>query len=306
MLTFKTFLSESGPIIPHVYCSIGRSKDQELTEWYWENAKPGENRDTYDFQENDRDDIAASIREYKKGVEDNHLDLMDAFSPLIDHVASRPDLHTAMKNYILDSKPINLPLVRLHETGTRIDDPSHVRAAFEHLHRTNRLTGSGIDTTNRDAFAERQRLIHEAINHPANRGTHGGFFVYSGVGGDFHINKLKTQNQGLLHLPAFTSTSLDPSTARTFATDYGRNDEGVFVRKKPIPEMMRIWIPHNFKKGIYMDTKRRDFGGIGEKEFILDKGTNLRVKGEPRVFRDRFHIFSEDQRHVLIHDAEIV
>lgn len=306
MLTFKTFLNESGPFIPHVYCSIGRSNEQGLTEWYWENAKPGENPETYDFQENDRDDIIASSQEYMKDEENNHLDLKDSFRPLIDHVVAHPETRMAMRAYLNDSKPVNLPLVRLHETGTRIDDPTHVHAAFDHLYRTRRLVGSGIDTTHRDAFTERQRLIHEAINHPANRGTHGGFFVYSGVGGDFHVNKLKTQNQGLLHLPAFTSTSLEPSIARGFATEHGRNEDGDLVKKKPMPEMIRIWVPHNYKKGIYIDNNREDFVVAGEREFILDKGTNLRIKGGPRVFRDRRAIFHSDQKHVLIHDAEIV
>lgn len=106
----------------------------------------------------------------------------------------------------------------------------------------------------------------------------------------------RANGDGLLHLPAYTSTSLNAAPAISFATKSPRHisEDPQDRRNKHV---LKISYPKG-SHGVYIG-KQTDIPG--EREFLMPRGVTLRISDNPRIIHDPFH-----DRHVHIWDAEPV
>lgn len=182
--------------------------------------------------------------------------------------------------YTTDSLHINRSLLHLHARGI---DPSDHENALNHLiHRTpNALRPA-------EALAEIPKLDAALKTHTIP--AHETFHVYSGVSKDFNISKLRENNEKV-HLPAYTSTSLDPKVAASFASGLGKDHR----------EMLRIKIPKESQHGTFIGSATSN---DQEHEFLLHRGKTIKFDGPPKIFKDKNgHGWP---RNYLVHTAEIV
>lgn len=119
-------------------------------------------------------------------------------------------------------------------------------------------------------LAEHHRtLLHDldnAIEHtrrPLPEETH----VYSGVKWEPKLNEGDT-----VHLPAYTSTSLNPNTSGGYAHDFNFKHDGNKSSREQ--HILHFHLPEGYDKGTYV-------GGIsefeGEKEYLLPRNTKWKV-----------------------------
>jgi hypothetical protein len=119
--------------------------------------------------------------------------------------------------------------------------------------------------------------------------------------GSYVAKKSDDKEKLVGHFPAFTSTSLDPRSAASFAKP--KNAEG--FPHQPVHDMMRVDLPKAYHKGIYVDAVSEN---SGEYEYILDKGHNIEVHPKPmyyvsghklvRVWKGRPILTDEDQAEI--------
>lgn len=213
----------------------------------------------------------------------HHLTDSDEFSEKINHVAG----------YVGDSSDINRSLIEIHKAKKDpTDKKSHVWAAEDYVSKR---------TWNPDRVAakikEHSDHTHNTMNEmnrvienspPAHREFH----VFTGVGPNFDVGKLRKEGNDKVHLPAFTSTSINPHIARVFSWD---------GQQKEHKEIIRIRIPQGSRHGTYIGST----GLAGEQEYVLKHGKTLQFKGEPRMVGTKF---SRDkyQENYMVHDADLV
>ena len=124
------------------------------------------------------------------------------------------------------------------------------------------------------------------------------FNVYTGLKGNpftksdrfgVHITGRNKDGSFQGHLPAFTSTTIQPDVAADFAS-------GTYASHK---HMLKIRIPKGSKHGAYV-------GHISEhpheREFLLDKGKNLKIHYKPEYYRKKEE---GDVNHYFIWHAKI-
>ena len=168
--------------------------------------------------------------------------------------------------------------MHLHAAGINLGDRA---AALRHLHQTD------VSSKARDALFQIPKLDEALDTH--SKPAHETFHVYSGVGRDFNISKLREKHEKV-HLPAFTSTSLDHKIAASFA----------MKGSKATPEILRIKIPKGSQHGTFIGSATfHDH----ENEFLMHRGKTIKFVGEPKIFKEEKYGTTIDH---LVHTAEIV
>lgn len=185
----------------------------------------------------------------------NSLDLTLANQYPHDHHS--PEHKKAIKKYTENSLRLNRHLLDQYKAGTEPGD------TFE-----NHNIGHLDD------------VVHErALRHDLH--------VYSGVG--FHPGEEAAKDpEGKLHLPAYTSTSVNKTTALNFATDRfdskgERHNHILHIHLKP------------GQKGHYIG--ERGYHG-NEYEFLLPRNTTLKVNPKPQSFPAGSHRLNDYPVHV--------
>lgn len=154
----------------------------------------------------------------------------------------------AIKKYTFDSGPLNKHLFSIHKSGKPLS-PRHAPLVRD-----------------MDSAMSRNKL-HKPLT------------VFSGT--HFDPNEEASKNSSRhVHLPAYTSTSLDAPTARVFAVTHlpytGRN---VRSGEKGVKHVLRIHLPeghHGFYIGQHSSSGQ-------EHEFIMPRNTRLRIAEHPEV-----------------------
>ena len=120
------------------------------------------------------------------------------------------------------------------------------------------------------------------------------FHVYTGVGPDLDILGHRANRSNRLYLPAFTSTSIQPSTAAMFSGRFsGHGGEA-----KKYREVVRLHIPQGSTHGTYLGSTGLTTSLGHEHEFLLHRGHVIQFMGEPRM--------SVLGSPILVHDAKII
>lgn len=294
MKSYKEFFFESTRI-PFVLCGIG--KLNSLQEWAWENsydtldAVSGRHSERIMHNHDKIHDIYRST-----DILPLHNSLSEHYSPHINSLSS-PHLDAIVK-YIDGSHGLNSLLVRYHQQDLDFDKPEDFEKASEY-HRdhypVNISQLRGEKVRNHDEFIDRLGYLDDALRLSPDSPHE--YHVYTGVGRRFNVGKFRSAGHSIIHLPAYTSTSIDPKIASIFSRQKvgasGHTDES----EELMPEMIRLSIPKGSRYGMYLPQNSV------EKEFLLRRGTNIRFLGKPR-----YTVVSDvgDPKHIKIHDAEIV
>lgn len=152
--------------------------------------------------------------------------------------------------YTRDSTYLNRHLYNKHVDGEHHDSEVH-----------------GIPVKEMDKAVTRNKLHHD-------------LHVYSGV--TWHPGELAKQHQDRhIHLPAYTSTSLDKGVAHSFATGDKNNQQHV--------------IHFHLKKGQAGKYVEHHTENPGEHEFILPRNTTVKIHPRPDRYYDHL---SDTETHV--------
>ena len=173
------------------------------------------------------------------------------------------DDKTHIYRYTAASRPVNKELFNRYESGNTspLDkfDVNSNRYNFTH------------DLKGLDAAISRNKLKHELV-------------TYSGVGE--HVIARKNQ-EGLLHLPAYTSTTVDKSTAHHFADSNRKNFKNLHI--------LRIVHPEG-SAGVYTHNDADITQYATESEYVMPRGTTLHIKDSPEIYHDdhgnRVHVWT--------------
>ena len=152
--------------------------------------------------------------------------------------------HHALAKYTAESTPLNHALINYHQNGISR------HAMDEHLSNT---------VTHLDSALNKKRTPHD-------------LHVYTGIGFDPHqvFKPSKARNKYHAHMPAYTSTSIDPQQARSFA-----------IKKSHRANIIKIHVPKG-SRGLYMG---ESFGYPDEKELVLPRNCKLRIHPVPSYRR---------------------
>lgn len=286
MKPFKSFVRDGG--IPFAFLTIHSEDHGCMNEWY-EIGKP-----ISQVHPTDNSDLSWApgyVDEHTPERDRLHNELMDSHGAVIDKL--RPEHKMALDYYVDTSARLNRHLVNAHLLDLKLD-PNHPDYHKNAERAARKQFGDDIDVDDvvRN-FKTRFEATRGALsNAPA---LHRDIQVYTGVGAGFHVEEERKKTGGLIHLPAFTSTSIVPYTAAGFAWRSMEKDE------KPYAEMVRIHVPKGSRHGMYLEG---NVSHLDEREFLLNHGKNLRLRGEPTVLKqDR-----NGQYHprILIHDADLL
>lgn len=170
--------------------------------------------------------------------------------------------------------------------GDHVDDIQHAEVLRSHTissHQVNRSllkkhsgTHDGDDHYNlRDADRTSAAIQHFA--KPADHEMH----VYSGLKHDA-IKQAHDAGHTVVHMPAFTSTTINPNAATGFASDLKHKhipgDRGTHV--SGVNHVAHFKIPKGYNKGVYVAGVSEH---ANEKEYLLDKGQSWKITGHKRV-----------------------
>jgi hypothetical protein len=162
---------------------------------------------------------------------------------LVKHDKGDEHDNSVVNDYTRDSSGLNRHLYNSHVDGEK--------------HKEN---AGGINVKAMDKAVGKTKLKHD-------------LHTYSGV--TFNPGKLAKQHpEGHLHLPAFTSTSIDKETAHGFAT--GDENEEKHV------------IHFHLKKGQAMKYAEPHSENPGEHEVILPRNTTWKLHPRPDTYEDNF------------------
>lgn len=150
----------------------------------------------------------------------------------------------------------------------------------KHLFDVHNGKPSKIENHDDNEYFKSKKTMHnlnkldEAINRtPLPEDTH----IYSGI--RFHPEKVASSHPDrIVHLPAYTSTSIHQSIAEEFARPQGihKNEDGT---KSKILHTLKINAPKG-TKGVYMNGISKHYG---EYEFLLPRKTNLKIHPKPEI-----------------------
>lgn len=185
--------------------------------------------------------------------------------------------------------------------GDHVDDIKHADAIHRHSISSN-MANIALMHQHAGTATDRQKFhLHEAgqtsaaIKHFAKPTDHE-MHVYSGLKHDA-IKKAHDAGQTVVHMPAFTSTTIKPTTATGFASDM-RHDHMPAGGHDPeskvnaVNHIAHFKIPKGYSRGVYV-------AGVSEhpneKEYLLDKGQSWKITGHKRV--NRVHASDTYGRH---------
>ncbi len=135
---------------------------------------------------------------------------------------------------------------------------AHSMKINEHLIKPNGISfAGGQNTHHANALTEAIRKHGKPLRHDVH--------VYSGLG-EFNPTK-HFDRTGTIHLPAFTSTSLSPTTALAFAPKNFKRDTS---------HIIHFHLPKGYKKSLYVagHSAVKD-----EREMVLDRGQHWQLTG---------------------------
>lgn len=237
--------------------------------------------------------------EHLKAKHPNFLSSLDKLSMVNAHIGSNVDeqhvyLHNKAEknehrhvnyehvyNYTMGSKGINTELFN-----------SHVENRNPNMEKYQQERIKGIDSVLNDS-----KLDHD-------------LHVFSGVG--FHPDTIQKtdDNKRLLHLPSYTSTSISPRVASTFAKHF-RSDT-----KEKVPDVttdfyesthpveshvLKIKVPAGHR-GVYIGEKS-DYPS--EHEFLLPRKVTLHIHDDPETYDNDMHDLFK-RKLVKVWRAEII
>ena len=139
-----------------------------------------------------------------------------------------------------------------------------------------------LDTRHQNALEATNELSKNISDRLTSAPLHGqDFHVYTGMSRHSHMgaNVLKAKGKPTMHghFPAFTSTSLSPNIADTFARPKQDPDF-----HQDVSDVMHIHIPANYKKGAFVSGVSQQ--GREEQEYLLDKGHHFDVSTTPKHY----------------------
>ncbi len=140
------------------------------------------------------------------------------------------------------------------------------------------------DSMHKFHLGELDKELHEhKLEHPLH--------VFSGVG--FHPQELASQHpEGHVHLPAYTSTSIDKSVARDFAGTAG------FGKGERSRHIIHMELPKGHP-GKYLG---RNSENSSESEFMLPRNMKIKIHPEPKVVSSYGHDYHIHKATVVPHD----
>lgn len=291
MKTFKNYLSESSST-PVIACGIGRRKT--IHEAFWDSATPltkEHEEDKTKIPVIDSDVVKSYMKEMRRSIiphlEASHYPYLDENTEYLQN------LH----EYVMGSQVLNKTLKAAHDLKLNPDNEDHFYHAMQHAFDSGEVDKAdyhNIDWHKKhNYFKHYQHLKHLTENAPELPVS---FHTYTGVGARFDVHKLRNQDGGRIHLPAFTSTSLDPSSATSFASKTEMHGN-ITTPVKRHRELIRLTMQQGKQYGLFHGNNY-EFPQGTEDEFILRPKTTIRLVNEPRILHRRNSTF-------LIHDAEI-
>lgn len=197
----------------------------------------------------------------------------------IDHTHTDDD-KTHIYRYTAASRPLNKMLYAAHQENKAPDTRFPVSGNYNFTHNVPAL----------DAAITRNKLKHELVS-------------YSGVSWN-PLNKITDFSNPKIHLPAYTSTTLDKKTALQFAKSNKKgNTQDIHILKIHHPEGSAGTYTHDDPSITHYEL---------ENEFITPRKTSLKIETTPHVFKDddgnNVHVWTahrmhEEESHAPIGDA---
>lgn len=218
-------------------------------------VKEDSKRTTWD-QVHDNSHLGADVHEV-------HKKLMDAYGD------RRPSHQAAHNEYTKASQHLNSTLYEHHIFDEKVPDKINAHAhmnAGDHVHNIAALDGA---------------LHHKPLEHKLH--------VYSGV--SFNPGELAAKHpDGHIHLPAYTSSTIEKHTAEVFAANHLHDSQ---KRTHPLSSghILHIALPKGHP-GSYIGN---DSYYRHEKEFTVPRNTTLKIHPEPTVhetkYGDKIHVW---------------
>lgn len=175
----------------------------------------------------------------------------------------------------LHSLPDHVTKSIAHYTGYNEDtDTNHSKEINDHL-----ISGGDVSDH------EHAKNIASAFDNSPE--VNHSFHVWTGVGSKLNITKEREAGATHLHLPAFTSTSIDPRTVQHFA------QQKTFPHG--IKEVVRIKVPEGSKRIINI---QHVSDHPDELEWLVKHGSRVKFTGEINKFK-------LGDRYFHVHDAEL-
>lgn len=224
---------------------------------------------------------------YNKNVNDGKgIDSLDneLTSHYHDHLESHPDLDHVYQ-YTRGSAVLNKALIRAHQEGSG-----------------DVLPGMGQEMAER--YNKRKEGIDRILRSiPAPKDYH----IFSGLGWD--PRTLMNEN-GDVHSPAFTSFSINPQIAHSFANTLYPGDKGSVDddslgyevdSSQGERHILRVPVRQFQTNGAYINSisnfgPKYSGGGAGEQEFLYRRGQNFRIDPTPQTLTGwdgaKVHIWS--------------
>jgi hypothetical protein len=216
-------------------------------------------------------------RDQASDLSDHHHAVMREFGPNKTHLRSSDPYHEhyakQLREYTDDSSNLNEHLLgntQLQDVKLRpIADKQDAKEYWDNT----------ADVTSKALHHFAKPLDHEA-------------HVYSGLG-SFDPRKKFHEGNGVIHMPAFVSSSLNPHIARGFAYKQDNwNDNSSFQHETHI---MHFKLPQGYKKGVYMNNVSVT---PGEHEYLLDKGQKWKLTGHS--VHNHVEYTKHDQGHMKV------
>lgn len=237
------------------------------------------------------------------GNKPNEYKYVSAINEMLLKTTFAPDASDIGKEIQADIDRTN-PTKQTHEELSdhyRLKDNDQINAVRNYTGGSSKLnkhlfeTGGDHDKINHDKMMDYgydMRQLDAALDQ---RKAHKDFHVYSGI--PFNPNEVKNTD-GLIHLPAYTSTSLKFAKAAAFSRNFSDHDDPEHTSHNHI---LKIHIPEGSKHGGYIDqhSSYKD----KEHEFLMKRNSIIRVEPVPET-----HIASNGIDHVKVHvwNAHIV
>jgi hypothetical protein len=205
-----------------------------------------------------------------QGVDSLHAELTNHYH---EDLSNHPDSNHVV-NYTKGSSEFNGALLRSHKSGT--SDIESVDDGYNYM-----------SEKSAEMYNERRNGIDKAITSiPAPKD----FDTYSGIG--FDPRRIMDQN-GVIHSPAYLSSSIDPRIAHSFSHELDsrtgqspRDNDGEIEK-----HILRIPVKQYQTNGSYVDsisnfgTKE---GQLGEKEFLHPRGQKYKIDPTPKTLTSKY------------------
>lgn len=293
MKHFKSFINESvDRKTPILYAGIGNQQDIDIPmvfenlhlpysvpEPEWD--KDGKRENT--FKDNnpagverywDHAALTTATRQY-----DNH--------PIYISGLSRED-RSHVSGYSESSNSLNKLLIHGHMRDLDMMNFKDMDELHAHLLSKNIVTEKDM----MKLYGRHKTLSRVLAGSPE---TNEDLDVYTGVGGAFDVEKMRQQNNGLIHLPAYTSTTLNPRIAQNFA--YQHDHDYPDRPSKRMREIIHLRLPKGTRNTLFFGSHS---AYPNEHEILLRHGSTIRLEGTPRVMQ------SDAVTRYLIHSGTIV